>query len=328
MSASGWVCRAASSWQGETHAAATPNLKSCWLVLAAICLQLAGSSAAAQDLEPRAYSAKPIGVVFALVNVARSHGSVLFDPTLRITNVSATLNSVVVGAGYSFDLFGKTAFVSGAVPYGWGTARGDVAEQTRSVDRAGLADSVVRLSANLRGNPAMGAKQFAAAPRKTIIGASITVTSPTGAYDSSHLINLGTNRWGARPEVGLSVPKGRWDFDGYFGVWMYSTNTNFYPGGRSRTQENVQAAQLHVDYTFRPGLWLAFDSNWYAGGSTSVDGASPSTGVKNSRVGVTFSMPLSRQQTLNVAYSSGAVVRAGSDLETIAVTWQVRRLTK
>jgi len=289
---------------------------------------LVSDAVVAQDLEPRAYSAKPIGVVFVLASASHSTGSVVFDPTLRIANVSAKLNAVIVGGGYSFGLFGKSAFVSGVVPYGRGTVTGDVAEQKRTADRAGLVDSVARVSVNLRGNPAMTAREFAAAPRRTILGASLTVSAPTGEYDSSKLINLGTNRWGVRPEVGISIPKGRWDFDGYFGVWMYSTNSNFYPGGLSRTQSNVQAAQLHVDYTFRPALWLAFDSNWYAGGETRVEDGDPSVGVRNSRLGVTFSMPLNRQQSLNVAYNSGAIVRAGSDLKTLSVTWQWRRLTK
>ena len=43
----------------------------------------------AQDLEPKAYSASPVGAAFLVVGFARSTGSVLFDPTLPITDVEA-----------------------------------------------------------------------------------------------------------------------------------------------------------------------------------------------------------------------------------------------
>ena len=38
---------------------------------------------------------------------------------------------------------------------------------------------------------------------------SLTVNAPTGQYDGTKLINVGTNRWAFKPEVGLSHPVGR-----------------------------------------------------------------------------------------------------------------------
>jgi len=83
--------------------------------------------------------------------------------------------------------------------------------------RSGLADARFKLSVNLRGNPAMSPREFAAAPRHTIVGASLTLTAPAGQYYETKLINLGTNRWSFKPEVGISVPKGRWYLDAYVG---------------------------------------------------------------------------------------------------------------
>ena len=44
------------------------------------------------------------------------------------------------------------------------------------------------------------------APPRTIVGVSLLVQAPTGQYDPDRLINIGTNRWTFRPEVGVSVP--------------------------------------------------------------------------------------------------------------------------
>ena len=101
------------------------------------------------------------------------------------------------------------------------------------------------------------------------------MTAPTGQYDGKKLINLGTNRWGFKPEVGVAVPKGRWDFDAYLGVWLFTDNDDFYPGGRRRSQDQVVALQGHASYTFRPRLWAAVDATWYQGGGATVDGGEP-----------------------------------------------------
>jgi hypothetical protein len=160
------------------------------------------------------------------------------------------------------------------------------------------------------------------APRRTIVGTSVTVLAPTGQYDRTRLINLGNHRWAFKPEVGVAVPKGPWDIDAYLGVWLFTANDDFYPGGLERTQDPVVALQGHVSYTFKPRLWLAFDGTWYSGGSAQVEGGEPVGAVSNSRVGVTLSLPVGSRQSFKVSYSGGVVVRTGTDFRTLAVGYQ------
>ena len=167
-------------------------------------------------------------------------------------------------------MFGKLALASVAVPYAWGDVSGQVFEEARTVTRSGLADTRVRLSVNLRGNDAMSLGEFVKAPRKAIVGTSVTVLVPTGEYDRTKLINLGNHRWAFKPEVGVAVPIGRWDIDAYAGVWLFTANDDFFPGGLERTQDPILAIQGHVSYTFKPRLWLAVDSTWYSGGKSRV----------------------------------------------------------
>ena len=176
---------------------------------AVVCLLALAGVARAQDLEPKAYSASPIGAAFLVVGLARSSGSILTDPTLPVTDVVAKIYGVPVAAGYTFGLFGKLALATAALPYSWGDVNGVVGEEAAHVTRSGLADARIKLSVNLAGNPAMGLREFVRAPRKTIVGTSLTIAAPTGQYYGTKLINLGTNRWGFRPEVGVSVPRGR-----------------------------------------------------------------------------------------------------------------------
>ena len=51
--------------------------------VAFICV-LGGAAAYPQDMEPRAYSASPVGVNFLVVSYSRSAGAIVFDPSLNI----------------------------------------------------------------------------------------------------------------------------------------------------------------------------------------------------------------------------------------------------
>jgi hypothetical protein len=203
---------------------------------------------------------------------------------------------------------------------------GKVLEQGSEAKRSGLANALLKLSVNARGNPALSPEAFRSAPRRTVMGASLTVSAPTGQYYDTKLINLGTHRWAFKPEMGISSPKGPWYLDAYVGAWFFTANPDFYPGGSTRTQTPVPTIQGHVTYEFRPRLWVAVDGTWYGGGSTRIDGGETSPSLNNSRGGVTASMPVARY-SLKVAWSSGVTARAGGNFRTFTVAWQMSWLS-
>ena len=280
---------------------------------------------AAQDLEPRAYSASPVGANFVVVGIARSSGGVVLDPSIPVTDAHATINSPFLGLGRTFSLFGRQALVTAALPYAFGKAEGKVGPQLEqaSLTRSGLADFRAKFSVILHGSPAMSPQEFARTKHRSIlVGASFTVQAPTGQYGSTKLINLGTNRWGLRPEVGVSCPWKKFYFDLYAGAWFFTANDNFFPGNSVRQQDPLPSLQAHVSYSVRPKLWLALDGNWYTGGATVVNGGPPQARQNNSRLGATLSLPLTRQQSLKIAYSDGVAARFGTNFNTVSVTWQ------
>jgi Putative MetA-pathway of phenol degradation len=279
--------------------------------------------ARAQDLEPRAYSASPVGTSFVGLAFARSTGDISFDPTIPITNVKAAINAPVVGLGRTFGVLGRQALLTGALPYAWGNVSGDVGNTAGSVYRSGLADVKARFSINLRGNPAMTPKEFAQRPhRNFIIGTSVSMTAPSGQYGGDKLINLGTNRWSFKPELGVSYPVKKLDLDLYAGAWFFTNNGDFYPGQLTRSQALLTTVQAHVSYTVRRSLWVAVDSTWYGGGASTVNGGAPSERQSNSRLGATVSLPLAKGQSFKIAYSSGVSGRIGSKFNTISGGWQ------
>jgi hypothetical protein len=145
----------------------------------------------------------------------------------------------------------------------------------------------VKLSMILSGSPPMRPADFARAPRRTILGTSLTVAPPTGQYDAAKLINLGSHRWAFKPEIGLSHPIGQWTFDTYAGVWFFTENDTFYPGLSTRHQNPILAIQGHASYTFRRRSWLAINGTWFTGGRTSIDGVEKADLQRNTRLGAT-----------------------------------------
>ena len=95
------------------------------------------------------------------------------------------------------------------LPYAWISASGQVEGQVKSVERSGFADLGLRLSVNLLGAPALSLSEFRDYRQDTIVGLSLVVTAPTGQYDSTKLVNVGTNRWSFKPGVGVSKALGQ-----------------------------------------------------------------------------------------------------------------------
>jgi hypothetical protein len=290
-------------------------------VVAALAFVLTPGITHAQQLEPRAYSPAPVGLNIFGVASGYSSGGVVTDSAAPIANIEAEVTNVVPFYVRTFGLFGRLANVSVAIPYAWGTVSGDVGETRRSVDRSGLADTQLRFAVNLIGGPALTPQEFSRREPQMTLGASLTVVTPTGQYDSTHLINLGTNRWALKSELGLSQPAGKWIFELYAGIWFFETNHDYF-GAQVRQQDPLASYQTHVVYTFRQNLWLAADYTYYSGGSTALSGRSLNDRQDNSRMGLTMSIPVTRAQSLKVAWATGVSTRLGSSFDTVGVTWQ------
>lgn len=297
-------------------------LRSLTLPAAAAAIALATTTASAQDLEPRAYASSPVGSTFLVVGLGRSTGSVVVDAALPISDIDAGINAVPIGVARTFSVGGRLVLASVAVPITWGRVEGRVGEDSRVVHRSGLADLRAKLSANLWGPRAMRAAEFVRAPPHTVGGVSLTVAAPSGQYYPDKLINLGNNRWAIKPEIGVSHPIGRWDFDGYLGVWFFSDNTQYFPGPADRSQSPIVATQGHVSYTFARRSWIAFDATYYVGGRVTVDGGEPTERQSNTRIGATLALPAGRSQAIKISYSTGAATRTGTDFNTVAVAFQ------
>jgi len=284
---------------------------------------------AAQDLAPRAYIITPLHSNAVNLTYSYLDGGLIFDGNVPITGATARVNVSILSFSHSMNFFGRTANFTASLPYSVGNFRGTVAEAEVLAHRSGLLSSSFRFSVNLKGGPAMNVQEYSKWRQKTIIGVSIKLVPPTGQYDPTKLVNYGTNRWALKPELGYSRRWGHWILDGYGGVWFFTTNNEFFshnqfsPGTNTQSQSVTGSFEGHLSYDFKPRLWVSFDANFWFGGSTSVNGAiNEATSQRNSRIGATASIPLSRHQTIKLSYNNGAYIRYGGNYQNVSVGWQ------
>jgi hypothetical protein len=289
-------------------------------VFVSIVLGLA-ATARAQELEPRAFSANPTGVTFVNVTYGRTDGDVVFDASLPFRDVEATVNAGALACARTFPFLGRTASAALALPYLWGSMEGNVGETFTRITRSGLADVRARLAMNLVGGEALAPPAFAARRPRTTLGAALSLSAPSGQYDPAKLINLGTNRWAFKPQLGLAHPRGPWVFELSTAAWLFTANDDFF-GGHRRTQRPIGTLEGHVSRTFKPGLWAAADANLYAGGTSALDGVEGDDRKENTRVGLTLSVPVARRHSIRAAWASGMTTRSGGDFDAVTLSWQ------
>jgi Putative MetA-pathway of phenol degradation len=293
------------------------------MVLLAIALTALGAGAYAQDLEPRAYVNTPVGLNFLIAGYGYTAGGVATDPALPLQNAHLQVHSAILAYARSLDVWGRSGKVDVVLPYAWLSGTAEVEGQPRERDVSGFADPRLRFSVNLYGAPALSLQEFARYRQDLIIGASLQVAAPLGQYNATKLVNIGTNRWSFKPELGISKAWGPLTLELATGVTLYTDNHDFF-GGKTRAQAPIYSVQGHVSYSLGAGIWAALDGTYYTGGRTTVDGVEGNDLQKNARLGMTVALPVNRHLSVKLYGSTGVSTRTGSDFDAVGLFLQYR----
>jgi len=277
----------------------------------------------AQDLEPRFLSSIPVSGNFAIVSYGYSNGNILLDNSLPIEDLNAKLNNIVVAYARSFSLFGQLTKFDMVIPYSIARFSGVVSDIDTTTSRNGFGDPLFRLSMVLIGGKAVGVNEFMKQqPKKFKLGVSFRFRPPLGQYNNTKLINLGANRWAFKTAVAASYTiKKKLTFEGHLLSWFFTENKEFF-NGNTISQKPLVAAQLHISYVFKPGIWLAVSGGTSSLGETIINDIEQDDLQNNSRYGAAFAYRLSKNHALKIAYTSGISTRYGSDFSTFLVAYQ------
>lgn len=284
---------------------------------------IAGTGVRAQEIEPRAYSNIPLDVNFLIAGYGYSDGGLVTDPTLPLEDADVQTQTTAVGYAHAIEVRGQSGKIDVILPYAWLSGAGEFAGQTVRRTVNGFGDPRLRLAVNLYGAPALSVRQLPSYRQETILGVSVQVSMPVGQYDDTRLINIGMNRWFVKPELGVSRALGAWTLELATAAYFFSDNDDFL-GGKTRAQDPIYSVQGGVIYGFSRGIWVALNGTYYTGGRTTVDGVEGDDLQKNSLVGLTVALPVSRRASIKVYANTGLTTRIGSDADTLGLAWQYR----
>ena len=274
-----------------------------------------------QELEPRTYSNTPTGVNLLSVGYAYSSGNVLLDPTLPIEDLDGKLNIALIAYVRTFALLGRNAKFKTFIPYAFGDWEGDIEGVPDNRDAQGFGDIRVKLEWNFYGAPALDSAAFPAWQQKTIVGGSILLLTPSSDYDSDKLLNLGSNRWAIRPELGVSRRLGQWALELIGSVWLFGDNDDFF-GGNKLEQDPIYIAKGHIIYSLRPGFWVGLGLGYGSGGQTRVNGQPRATKQENFRYGIHMAYPINKHHGIGAGFATAKNNGAGAEFDTFSVRYQ------
>jgi hypothetical protein len=292
------------------------------LALFGALLALVGSSVAtAQDTEPRRWTHLPTGTNIIGVGFGGAAGDIFLDPVLEIED--AEFERWNLGLSYirTFGLLGRSARIDVQAPYVMGRWEGQLSGAPASTRRHGFADPRIRLSWLLYGGEALAPEAWAATPRSdTVVGAGLSVAVPLGEYYPERLINLGTNRWTIRPQLGVTHTRGPWTGELTGSVFLFTDNDDL--NGQRQENDPLWAIQGHLIYNFRPGVWASLSSAYGDGSDVTVDGVPREVRTENWLVSLAFGVPVNRRQSLKFAWVRARTQRFdGTDSDNLVVAW-------
>jgi len=289
------------------------------LVIGLLCFQ----AVMAQEVEPRRWTHLPVGGNFAGVGYAYSNVDIFFNPALQLENVNAEIHTMATSYVRALNVFGKSGRIDVLIPYSVGRWDGLLQGEPASTRRSGFNDPRLRFAVNLIGPPAQRGADFRPFTAGTILGVALEVSPPLGEYSEDKLINLGSNQWVIRPQIGVVHSWGKWSAELTGSVFFYTDNDDFFDDTELEL-DPLPALQGHLIYTFRPGLWASLSTAYGAGAESTIDGVDVNDKKGKYLLAASFGYPLTRRQGVRITYLRGrATENVGSDADRLLLVYSI-----
>lgn len=291
----------------------------CYALLAVFLL--VSTNGISQELEPRSLTNVPVGTNFAVLGYTFASGNILFDPALPLEDVNANTHVIVGAYVRSFSFFGMGAKANVILPFAAGDWEGVYQGTETTTARTGMGDLRFGFSFNFAGSPALKKDGFKDYKQKTIAGFSLQVVAPTGQYFEDRLINLGSNRWAFRPQLGVSHKINTWDIEYALNVWLFTTNDAFWSGNTLK-QNPIGTFKVHIIKSFNKGIWASLGAGYAFGGRSYVNDVRREAIISVLRLGAIVVVPVHPQHSLKLTVLTAMRFAEGADFDAISLTYQ------
>jgi hypothetical protein len=267
----------------------------------------AREQAYAQFTEAHNYDNTPVGTNQLELAYAYGHSDTSLDTSLIVAGARLNLNQGSIDYTHYFSFAHRLVWANASLPIAG--LSGSVSGTNISGSNTGTGDSSYELAALLKGGPALSVAQFENYKPTTIIGASLSISAPTGKYDTNRILNLGSNRWAFKPEIALSHPFGheqKWEFDAYANAEFYTNDTSYH-GREILRQQPLPGVEGHISYSFTNSLWASLDTRYCFRGTTSVNDVNQNNAQKNFTLGSEVNVSLNSKNSLAFEFAKALV---------------------
>jgi len=295
-----------------------------WICLAMVMMNIVS----AQDLEPRRWTPLPSGTTILGIGYGHISGEVGFDPVLEIEDVKVKRDVLIMNYTQFFSLAGQLMRFDALVPFQKVQWDGLLRGESASVQRNGMGDPRFRLSINLMNTSTPASKKTDDSQQtvNTVIGAAIAVNVPWGEYYEDKLLNLGSNCYTIRPQIGVVHTRGSWSYELTGSVFYFTDNDNFYYGDKLE-KKPFYAAQAHIIRIFKPGIWGSLSAGYGQGGASKINSESIDDEREGFISGLSFGIPVAPDQGLKFSYFWTKIktpIVTISETNTFALSWSIR----
>jgi hypothetical protein len=280
-----------------------------------VCLILAvlrgPDQARAQFTDARTYGNTPVGVSQLELAYAYARANASIDTSIIIAGAELNLNQGTLEYTRYFSFFHRTAWVEASIPLAG--LNGSVTGTSIGASRTGAGDTSYGWAMLVKGGPGLSVTQFANYKPTTSVGVSVTITAPTGQYNANKVLNLGSDRWSFKPEIGISHPFGskqNWVVDAYANASFYTDNASYH-GVEILRQQPLPGLEGHISYSFTPNLWVSLDTRYSFRGDTLINAADQNNPQQNFTLGSEVNVSIKSRNALVFEFAKALIHQNG-----------------
>lgn len=269
------------------------------------------------DYDAKDYIAAPPGTNLLLWYYKIGAGHEYYGAGKRVSDdIDINSNIGILRYVNYFGVGPITAYAQLLVPFGSVSIDGSGVGNAHT-ETAGLGDVIPAFGVFLINNP----------KSKTYLGFTEYISTPTGDYHNDKSLNIGTNRWGFKSELGFSqgfsfsdkwIGQG-WNFDLGAAVEFYTDNTDYSSQHSTLSQDPLYTIEAHLSKDITKSLFASIDYFFHEGAETSINSANNNDEVENHQIQLTTGFNFAPGFQFLVQYKATLSEENGGKTDTFGV---------
>ena len=258
---------------------------------------------------PRAYQLLPEGTDAFVFYGLFTSGNQTADPGTVITGAELDVSLGIVQYTHTFTVMDQQSALFGVVPFG--EVKGDIrtsGRNTISGSSSGIGDIQLGVIFGLAGSPSLTIEEYASFEPGFALGILGKLLLPTGAYDETRVLNLGSNRWGTQLGVPMAYSIGSslvdpslWRFELLPSITIYGDNDDPFNAGTCE-KDPLYNLEAHITRNLGRIFWVSLDALYTYGGETETDGIEDDNTQRSFALGGSVNITVSRSASMKLSY--------------------------